>query len=94
MEWISTEDRLPDKYEYVLYLFDNSFTKQKRETIEKHVWVGRYCGCRRWVQGFPDDRIYFDREGKQMDVKEIGKISRNKVTHWMPIPDAPEEINE
>ena len=81
-EWISVEERLPDFKHgsgYVLVAcdggnVDKSFFTMNREYLSTLKTSGRYSRS---------------RQGKQSGYFEVSHSYGYKITHWMPLPDAP-----
>lgn len=67
-EWISVEDRMPEKDGYYLVVIDDTGISIEEFSKEKLAWLG------------------FDWENAEV-FELIG------ITHWMPLPEPPEEVN-
>ena len=76
-EWVSVEERLPDKHdEYIVCACDEG------EPIDERIWgntvvvfADYYDGTFTWYEG-----------NREYDISDI-------VTHWMPLPAPPERRN-
>lgn len=78
MEWISVEDRLPDENIFVLvsYLsYDDEYPCNDIAVIQNGQW--------HWHKG----ELYYDSETDEC----YTELVRVKITHWMPLPEPPEE---
>lgn len=90
IEWISVKDGLPEEYIDVLFFSDNTLTKEKKEAQDKFIWIGKYCNCKGWIKRFPDSHFYFNREGKELSIRNLERIDiQEEITHWMPLPEPP-----
>ena len=76
MEWISVEDRLPDKDgKYIVYqewLYGNK--------IEITYWTCNYNGFEEHLKG---KSMWYNYDS------EWGDYEMDDITHWMPLPENP-----
>ena len=79
-EWISVDDRLPDKKgAFLVYVK----TKNKWGGYIKTTWFTTcYEGVEDHMQG---KKIWYDYDS------DFGDYEVRNVTHWMPLPDPPKE---
>ena len=99
-EWISVEDKLPDSGKKVIATYKNALSKTRRimafyaprftidSTSDDDEGVGEYNET--------DDEYYLT-EGWWECIDNWGdyahiKVNEGEVTHWMPLPEPPEEI--
>ena len=80
-EWISVKERLPKKHgEYLCYCTDG---------------FGRCVSIYSFAKNLSKvDDYYFEgikRAGWYSYDSELGYIEMDDVTHWMPLPDAPQK---
>lgn len=87
-EWISVKDKLPDDDQDVLLATETVGTYGRDETMEnkrRSVCFG-YCDCGDWVVNRYDCGGEYIRE-----INERYQWMVVTVTHWMPLPELPEE---
>lgn len=81
MEWISVEDRLP------LIAFQKVLCFCEGGNIDTGQFYGRtQCEASNFRLG-RNSRKQYGKNGRWFELAEKGY----KVTHWMPLPDAPKE---
>ena len=68
-QWISVEDRLPERIGYTIVLLDDRQLRHRRVSFAKYQNVSK-----RW--------------------ELTGRRSYWRVTHWMPLPEPPEEVKQ
>ena len=79
MEWISVKDRLPDnKGRYLVY---EVWTYGN--IIETVSWTPKYNGFEEHLKG---KAIWYNYDS------EYGDFEVGDVTHWMPLPEPPNDI--
>lgn len=76
MEWISVKDRLPDPYEFC-YI-----------GIERKGSIKRLVGYYSIHTGYSVCKFYMTRQPQA----GFAFLSRDVVTHWMPLPEPPSKI--
>ena len=76
-EWVSVEERLPDKHgEYIVCACDEG------GPIDERIWGGTVAVCADYYDG---TFIWYEGN-REYDISDI-------VTHWMPLPAPPERRN-
>lgn len=82
MEWISVKDKLPDK--------DGSYLV----CVKSLFYYGRCMSIVNYTLNYQYDDFNRDLIGRaiwyQYD-SEYGDFERDDVTHWMPLPELPDE---
>ena len=78
MKWISVEDRLPEKNKKVLIWIEGYSAHSGMHWTRKGYWLCPWHGDR-WAEAFMD---------KACEHLDMGFA---EVTHWMPLPEPPEE---
>lgn len=86
MEWISVKDRLPKEREKVIILLLNG--QVFRAEIRKRELLSE------WWYYYATDCIDLDELGYMYPIKGGNWWYRNPVTHWMPLPELPEEVEQ
>ena len=81
-DWISVRDRLPKEHEWVLI----SFVDENKPNLRFVPSVGMYHNCR-WSTKESDE--YFSNSDRVYSKNDYEATFRVKVTHWMPLPNAP-----
>ena len=79
MEWIKCSDKLPDKDgEYLVYISDR-------------IWSGAMILW--FTNDFSqlDDSLYCPHKGFYENDPEYGYMEYKEVTHWMLLPEPPED---
>lgn len=94
MEWISVKDRLPEtdgegthKYDVLVYI-------PKRDGVNQH---GIYIGKLLEVEPDRDGSGNFwgiPTPGSDWTVWGWGYLEEPVVTHWMPLPEMPEDVGK
>ncbi len=84
MDWISVKDRLPKPRVEVLVHIDNEWTRE-RALNNLDYYSSMYVSymCHALQLNEQDGRFYENGPIKWNTI--------NKVTHWMPLPEAPKE---
>ena len=79
--WISVNDRLPTDYVWVLVSVVDSINPKYR-------FVPSVCKLvdGKWLTKESDE---FFNSNERLYSKDYESVFRVKVTHWMPLPDAP-----
>ena len=88
-EWISVKDRLPDKLEAVNIVWVNNYPEPYYVDIKGKPFVATgyyYSGKWWWYSATCEDYLaeYGESEFDAID-------DRIEITHWMPLPEPPEE---
>jgi len=99
MEWISVEDRLPELYQYIIAYNkpDNIFDILRMEKCcdnydcERRLTISFEDLCNYTTKGNCSNRIEKNRFFSDNSYCEI--IDEDNITHWMPLPEPPEETN-
>ena len=88
-EWISVEDRLPDAPGHYLVCTSINYWHGGCLDENEERKDGLKCGTPEGYEGTTMSVLdcYFDGTG------EWNRVWKNHVTHWMPLPDAPENKN-
>lgn len=79
MNWIKCSDKLPEKAgEYLVYVSDE-------------MWSGAMILW--FTNDFSrlDDDLFYP-QGFYVNDPEYGRVEYKEVTHWMPLPEPPEDI--
>lgn len=89
--WISVEDRLPETDDLSGCSCDVLLYVPEREGVRQH---GVYIGKIRFTKGDPSGRSNFwgiPTKDSEWAIHGWSYFEHPVVTHWMPLPDAPEE---
>ena len=82
MRWISVKDKTPPKDRFVLAVFETTYEGKKASKVTLAWYVGWYKR-HHW-------EIFDDEEGRMM----ADDFFNGGITHWMPLPELPEEAND
>lgn len=92
-EWISVNDRLPNDYGAVLITWVNRNPEWYYAHIKDTPFVGVahfYPKTKRWYWYSAVTEDYLSEYGDS----EFDRIDKDiDITHWMPLPDPPQEDN-
>lgn len=82
MEWISTEDKMPEK-ETIFWAMVEGFNSPQ---IMGYFYAddSEYGGWD-WMKVY--DMPYYDLKSKEWESDDIQWDDQYKVTHWMPLPE-------
>ena len=86
-EWISVKDRLPDQEQDVILCTREIETYGKhheKKKIYRNIYMGYFDGDE-WLTSYCHGCEYIFRMNEKYPNETI------EVTHWMPLPDPPEE---
>jgi hypothetical protein len=83
-EWISVEDRLPEKdWQNVLVFCDEGNTQVTKYHSQRHIF--------KWEKAYFYSRKKFGKYSGHFELcHELGY----KITHWMPLPEPPKARGE